>query len=465
MFVFQMSTISSNSQLTVEQLIEKRRAALLQRTNAARVQLDAVCSPDSSYRTCHEHLRRWRSQMLEQIHRARQTSLAELDLIYERLDRMRSTMINTNDESAGAFDVLSALDVLRRAEFTFDTDRVDRLDGQLELLKLSNPHCSRRLLNKSETMCRFLVARDRPIADVLLDGDLLTRVDCRTPECVLVCPFDLLLEFIADDNEVRLLVDQRCVPSIRTQTQRLLVQHDLVLLHIAQESCPQSTERVIRLVCHKATNIVACVEDIDAICNRQGTRHTRRIVVEHRSRLEATTPSLVYTPDNYNRSKIHLYGGYADTTALVLSTGNGTASHSLFPVDTSQAPATPIPSPCLPASSPTSPSQQHFDRVLMPVSIRQALPITDMQAGALLGPKGERIQQLQRETGAIVNIGDLNDESNERRKRIVHIQGSEQQVNSALQVIRKLLMIDNEQDNVDRRQSHDDPTKHRTMNN
>lgn len=85
----------------------------------------------------------------------------------------------------------------------------------------------------------------------------------------------------------------------------------------------------------------------------------------------------------------------------------------------------------------------------MPVSIHQTLPITDMQAGALLGPKGERIQQLQRETGAIVTIGDINDDNNERRKRIVNIQGSQQQVNNALQAIRRLLMIagNNDDDN------------------
>jgi len=68
----------------------------------------------------------------------------------------------------------------------------------------------------------------------------------------------------------------------------------------------------------------------------------------------------------------------------------------------------------------------------------------------LLGPKGERIQQLQRETGAIVTIADLNDDANERRRRIVNIQGSQQQVNNALQAIKKLLMItNNDEDNQD----------------
>lgn len=100
-----------------------------------------------------------------------------------------------------------------------------------------------------------------------------------------------------------------------------------------------------------------------------------------------------------------------------------------------------------PATSvPLTSTQQHFDRVLMPVSICETLSITDMQAGALLGPKGERIQQLQRETGAIVNIGDLYEDNGERRKRIVNIQGSQQQVNNALQAIKKLLMIDSNDD-------------------
>jgi hypothetical protein len=146
---------------------------------------------------------------------------------------------------------------------------------------------------------------------------------------------------------------------------------------------------------------------------------------------------------NYNRSKAHLYCGYSDIPIHNhLSTNNDpNKTNALFPLpltNTFQTPVTSIPS--------SSSSQQCFDRVLMPVSIRQTLPITDMQAGALLGPKGERIQQLQRETGAIVNIGDLNDENGDRRKRIVNIQGSQQQVNNALQAIRKLLMIGSSDD-------------------
>jgi len=153
-----------------------------------------------------------------------------------------------------------------------------------------------------------------------------------------------------------------------------------------------------------------------------------------------------YIPVNYNRSKTHLYYGYSDISTLNHSfTNNDIAkSTSLFPLQLTNPCQTGITS--IPSSSSPLSSQQHFDRVLMPVSVRQTLPITDMQAGALLGPKGERIQQLQRESGAIVNISDLNDENGDRRKRIVNIQGSQQQVNNALQTIRKLLMISSSDD-------------------
>jgi hypothetical protein len=146
-----------------------------------------------------------------------------------------------------------------------------------------------------------------------------------------------------------------------------------------------------------------------------------------------------YIPVNYNRSKSHLYCGYSDIPVhSQLSTNNDiNKTNPTFPLPLANS--FQIPTTSAPISS--SSSQQHFDRVLMPVSIHQTLQITDMQAGALLGPKGERIQQLQRETGAIVNIGDFIDENGERRKRLVNIQGSQQQVNNALQAIRRLLMI------------------------
>ena len=158
-----------------------------------------------------------------------------------------------------------------------------------------------------------------------------------------------------------------------------------------------------------------------------------------------------YNPINYNRMKIYLYGGYPDMIMnMVTSTGglstkedctyahssmNQTAGISL---NSSLSSLSSSLSSSPSASSPFS-SQNHFDRVLMPVSIRQMLTITDTQAGALLGPKGERIQQLQRETGAIVTISDLN-ECGERRKRVVYLQGSEYQVSRAFQAIQKQLV-------------------------
>lgn len=156
-----------------------------------------------------------------------------------------------------------------------------------------------------------------------------------------------------------------------------------------------------------------------------------------------------YIPVNFNRSKTHLYCGYSDISieSHLLSRNDPNKTNPIFPLPVINSFPTAVPS--IPVASSSTP-QQHFDRVLMPVSIHQTLPITDMQAGALLGPKGERIQQLQRETGAIVNIGDVNDENGERRKRIVNIQGSQQQVNNALQLIRRLLMIaDSEDDGED----------------
>ena len=148
-----------------------------------------------------------------------------------------------------------------------------------------------------------------------------------------------------------------------------------------------------------------------------------------------------YIPVNHNRSKTHVYFGYSD----ISSTDSDPAKFNslLSPQFTIHC------QPLIIANPPSSSQQQqqHFDRVLMPVSIRQTLPITDMQAGALLGPKGERIQQLQRETGAIVNISDMNDENGDRRKRMVNVQGSQQQVNNALQAIRKVLMINNNGEN------------------
>ena len=81
------------------------------------------------------------------------------------------------------------------------------------------------------------------------------------------------------------------------------------------------------------------------------------------------------------------------------------------------------------------PNQQHFDRVLMPVAIQQNLSISDNQAGILLG------HEIEMESGAMIHIGDFIDENN---KRLVTIQGTQQQVNQALQIIRRILLINDD---------------------
>ncbi|CAF3651205.1 unnamed protein product [Rotaria sordida] len=417
-----MSSMSEIKRLTPEELLEKRRSTLISRTRAARLQLDSLSLLDTSYDTCRQTLRQWRSQMLDQINKAHETSLSQLNDAYEQINRFRSTIVNllneqnTNDHllssssSTQLTQIESSLNTLRHAEFTFDFDRARQLEGELELLKLSNPQQQFRSFNKSNTKCRLLVPYDRYVSDVFFYDDLITRIDCQTSECILVCPFDLLSDLLGNDEEVRILIDQTYLPSIGTQAQRIRIDYSLILLQPAQECCPQSSERVIRIICKDSTKMLSCLEEIYTICSQQVVIYVFSV---------APIAYNPYNPVNYNRSKTHLYGGYSD-----IPTQNDTnRTNSLFPLSSNNS------------------SQQHFDRVLMPVSIRQTLPITDMQAGALLGPKGERIQQLQRETGAIVNIGDLNDDNGDRRKRIVNIQGSQQQVNNALQAIKKLLMI------------------------
>jgi hypothetical protein len=442
--------------LTPEELLEKRRLTLISRTRAARLQLDSLSLLDSSYDTCRQTLRQWRSQMLDQINKAHETSLSELNNAYEQLNHFRSTLGNllnehdTNDQSLTHIE--SSLNTLRNAEFSFDFDRASQLDGELQLLKLSNPQQQQfRSFNKSNTKCRLLVPQDKYVSDVFFYDELITRIDCQTPECILVCPFDLLNELLGNDEEVRILIDQTYLPSIGTQAQRMRMDYDLILLQPAQECCPQSSERVIRIICNDRTKMLLCLEEIYTICSQQGKIRMRLLNDVELLFFFSVAPIAFnpYIPVNYIRSKTHLYCGYSDTPIQSHSSTNNDTNKTnpIFPLpltNTFQTPITSIPSS---SSSSLSSTQQLFDRVLMPVSIHQTIPITDMQAGALLGPKGERIQQLQRETGAIVNIGDLNDENGERRKRIVNIQGSQQQVNNALQAIRRLLMIAGNDDN------------------
>ena len=182
-----------------EELLEKRRSTLLARSCAARLQLDSLSLFDSSYDTCRQTLRQWRLQMLDQITKAHETSLTELNNAYEQLHRFRSTidnLLNEQDKNAQTLTQLthieSTLNTLHHAEFSFDFNRASQLDGELQLLKLSNQQKQIRPLNKSNTKCRLLVPYDRYVSDVFFYDDLITRIDSQTPECILVCPFDLL---------------------------------------------------------------------------------------------------------------------------------------------------------------------------------------------------------------------------------------------------------------------------------
>ena len=386
---------NSYSSTTIDEIREKRRSNLSQRIRKARLQLDSLTNLQSSYSTTRDHLIRWRSKMIEEIHQAHQTSTDELNQTFEQCQRLRSHPDGY---------------LWKNAEFSFDFHPVNQLDGQLELLKLSNS--SSKSSTKSSTIqCRLLIRRDRFDIHWPFYENLVQRIDGQTSiESILICPLEILDEIIQDENEIRILIDQSYLTAIRSQMSRMSKDFDLVQLQSAQESCPQSTERVIKIIGHDSKKVFDCLKEIYSIC----------------SQCEKPSQSILYNPINSNRSKVHLYGGYSD-----LSTTNSIDSTKLFPQSNRQ---------CESPVMTNSTSNNHFDRVLMPVSIRETVRITDMQAGALLGPKGERIQQLQRETGAIVTIGDVNDEPIvDRRKRIVFIQGNQQQVNEALRSIRKLL--------------------------
>ncbi len=272
--------------LLPEELLEKRRLTLLSRTRAARLQLDSLSLLDSSYDTSRQTLRQWRSQMLDQINKSHETSLSELNNAYEELNRFRSTITNLlneqdiNDHSLSQSTQLShietSLNTLRNTEFAFDFDRSSQLEGELQLLKLSNPRQQLRSLNKSDTKCRLLIPHDRHVSDVFFYDELITRIDCQTPECILVCPFDLLSELLGNDEEVRVLIDQTYLPSIGTQAQRMRIDYDLSLLQPAQECCPQSSERVIRIISNDRTKLLLCLEEVYTICNQQGNITMRK---------------------------------------------------------------------------------------------------------------------------------------------------------------------------------------------
>ncbi|CAF2940573.1 unnamed protein product [Rotaria sp. Silwood2] len=148
------------------------------------------------------------------------------------------------------------------------------------------------------------------------------------------------------------------------------INYDLILLQPAQECCPQSSERVIRIICNDPRKMVSCLEEIYTICCQQAVPI-------------ASNP---YIPINYNRSKTHLYCGYLDILVLNHSSikNNTTNTNSLFLLQLTNHFQTPMTSI---SSLPESSTQQHVAHVLMIVSVRQTLSIIDMQVDPLLGSK------------------------------------------------------------------------------
>ena len=408
----------SMKRLTNEELIEKRRLTLLARTHAARHQLDSLSLLDSTYETSRQTLRQWRLEMLDQLNKIHQKSLEDLNNTSEEFNRFRSNLLQLFNEQQfteqSIKHIQSNLNLLRQSEFSFDFHRASQFEDNLQLLKLSHPPDENLpWKRKSNIQCRILIAHDRHLPEILFSDELITKIDCQTADCIVICSLDLLNELFDNEHEIRLLIDQTYLPSVGIQAQRLRMEYELILLQPAQECCPQSTERVIRIIAIDQKKLIACLEDIYHICQQQGLI----ILCEENSirRFVLVTPMgyIPYNPSNYNRLKTHLYYGYSEIPN-----------------------ALPVENNC----------QQHFDRVLMPVSIQQTLPINDIQTGILLGHQGERLQQLQRETGALIHIGDSIEENHERRKRLVTIQGGQQQVNNAFQVIRRILMISDADD-------------------
>lgn len=259
-------------------LVERRRQSLLERIHVAREQLNSSCSFESDYKTCRESLRQWRQKMLEELNLIHQDSVNELNETYEQLDRVRTTTFNLSHEdqrSIEKFDVESNLKTLQDSQFNFRFDHDYSLDVNIDLLKISNgPGFSSTRFNKSTVICRLLISREQYLSNMSFYDPVINRIDHQVPECILICPFDLLNELIAKENEIRLLIDQNYIPTIRSQMQRIIIDYDLVHGQVAHETCPQSTEHVVKLVSHDSTKLFNCIEYIYTICTQQGKSNT-----------------------------------------------------------------------------------------------------------------------------------------------------------------------------------------------
>ena len=254
-------------------ILEKRRQTLLQRTHAVRFQLHALSTLNTSYQACRDKIYRCRLRMIEQINQIHQESVDELNETYEQLNQIRAVMFNLCNEqnlSDQIFEFESNLKILRNALFRIEYDEKHLIRNDSNLLNIVKNSETICYFNRSKINCRLLISRDQWLSNLNIYTQLITRIGYQTPEHVLIFPFDLLNELLVRENEIRLLIDQTYLPSIRSQTQRLIMNYDLIVLQLGQEPCPQSTEFVIRLICHDSDKLFACIEDIYRVCNQLG---------------------------------------------------------------------------------------------------------------------------------------------------------------------------------------------------
>lgn len=254
----------------MNETIEKRRLTLLRRVHAARLQLDSLFLLDQTYETSRQTLRQWRTDILQELNQIHHKSLEDLKNSFEELNRFRLLFNESQITEHSLKHLQSNLHSLRERDFSLDIHRASQLEENLQLLKLSNPTDQQfHLWRTSNIQCRFLISSDRQFPQILFSDQLITRIDCQTPDCILICSLDLLNELFENENDIRLLIDQTYLPSIGIQAQRLRIDYDLILIQPAQECCPLSTERVIRIISNHSKKLIACLEDIYNICHQQ----------------------------------------------------------------------------------------------------------------------------------------------------------------------------------------------------
>ncbi|CAF1363146.1 unnamed protein product [Rotaria sordida] len=128
----------------------------------------------------------------------------------------------------------------------------------------------------------------RPASDHY--DELITTINFQTPECILVYAFDLLNELLGNDEEVRMF--------------------------IAQECCPQLSERIVRIISNNPSKMLLCLEEIYTICSEQGTFKTRD--KNKSSSINGTKYSIIFKvipeDDDIQHLTLHIY---SETSSLI----------------------------------------------------------------------------------------------------------------------------------------------------